>query len=150
MKEIQDKVGEVELAYKPKVKERRKLASSEDCYNFLIEKCYNPNTIQHHEEFKVLFLNHNLQLLGWSTLASGGLTETIVDVRMVMQYALLMNSTLLVISHNHPSCSLKPSKDDERLTERIKKASELMNIKLLDHIIVAPEQYYSFNDEGKI
>lgn len=148
--EVNDKVGEVEVAYKPKIKERRKLTDSAACYDFLIEKCYNPDTIEYREEFKVLFLNNSLQLLGWSTISSGGLTETTVDIRMLMQYSLLMNAKLIVCSHNHPSGSLKPSKDDERLTERIKKASELMSIKLLDHIIVTPEQYYSFNDEGKL
>lgn len=148
--EIQDKVAEVQLAYKPKIKERRKLIGSADSYGFLIQKCYNPNTISHHEEFKCVFLNNRLQMLGWSTISSGGISETIVDIRLILQYAILMNASCILCSHNHPSGSVKPSRDDDRLTERLKKACDVMNIKLLDHIIVTEDSFFSYSDEGKV
>lgn len=150
MNKIQDKVAEVELAYRPKVKQRTKLTSSEDCYKYLLDRCFDEATINHHEEFKCIFLGNSLQVLGWSTISKGGLNETLVDVRVVLQYALLMNASLIVCGHNHPSGSMRPSKDDDRLTERLKKACELLSIKMLDHLVVTNETYYSYNDEGRL
>ena len=150
MENVIDKVGEVQLAYRPTTKQRTKITSSADSYEYLLNRCFNESTICHHEEFKVLFLNNAMQVLGWSTLSSGGLTDTLVDVRVVIQYALLMNATLLIAAHNHPSGSVHPSRDDDRLTENLQKACTIMNIKFMDHLIVTPDAYYSYNDEGRL
>lgn len=147
--EINDKVGEVELAYNPKLSKRSRLQTSIDCNQFFLSK-FKEGAIQHHEEFKVAFLNPGLQVLGWTTVSSGGLTNTLVDVRMVLQYALLLNATMIVCCHNHPSGNVSPSRDDDNLTKKLSNACNVLNIKLLDHLIICPDTYFSYNDEGRL
>lgn len=143
------KVGEVELAYKPTTKKRSKVASSADAYKILLST-YKEGTIDYKEYFKVLFLNQSSQVLGYTLISEGGITETSVDVRLILQAALLTNSVSLILAHNHPSGNLKPSIQDIQLTKFIKEAAELMRINVLDHIIMTSESYYSFNDEGML
>ena len=84
-------------------------------------------------------------------LSEGGLTSTIVDVRMIMQTALVSNATSIILTHNHPSGNPRPSIHDDNLTKKIKSACELMDIRLLDHIIVTPyDSFYSYCDEGRL
>lgn len=143
------KVAEVELAYKPKVKPAVRLATSEDCYNYLLNT-YKDSEIEYRESFKVIFLNNSLKVIGWLTASVGGLNETMVDIRIVLQAVLLCNASLIICGHNHPSGSIKPSSPDDKLTERLKKACDVMNIRMLDHLIITPETYYSYNDEGRL
>ena len=103
-----------------------------------------------HEEFWVLLLNNNARLLKKVKLSSGGMTETCVDIRMLMKEALLAEATSMIVSHNHPSGQLRPSREDEKLTERIFSAGKSMNIRLLDHVIITDGNYYSFAENGKI
>lgn len=147
--DIDYKVAEVELAYKPKVKPAVRLATSEDCYNYLLNT-YKDSEIEYRESFKVIFLNNSLKVIGWLTASVGGLNETMVDIRIVLQAALLCNASLIICGHNHPSGSIKPSSPDDKLTERLKKACDVMNIRMLDHLIITPETYYSYNDEGRL
>ena len=96
-------------------------------------------------------LNQANKLIGYTTISEGGLTSTIVDVRVVMQTALVSNATAIILAHNHPSGNTRPSGQDDSLTRKIKSACELMDIRLLDHIIVTPyDSYYSYNDEGRL
>lgn len=97
-----------------------------------------------------LLLNHSFKLIKHVRLSRGGLTETIMDVRIIMREAILNNATALVVAHNHPSGSLKPSSYDDDLTKSIKSACKTMRIHFVDHIIVIDRGYYSYNDEGKI
>lgn len=144
------KAKEIELSYKREKKiDRERLLSSEDIFKFAL-KFYDENTIEFREYFYVILMNNNLKPNGWYKVSEGGLTETVVDVRMVMQAALLSNSNIIALVHNHPSGSVRPSRDDDRLTERIKKASDVLNIKVIDHVIVTPDTYYSYNDEGRL
>lgn len=143
------KVGEVELAYKPTTKERSKVVSSIDAYKILLPT-FKEGTIDYKEYFKVLFLNQASQVLGYTLISEGGITETAVDVRLILQAALLTNSTALILAHNHPSGNTKPSKLDIKLTKFIKEAAELMRITVIDHIIMTSESYYSFGDEGML
>lgn len=143
------KVGEVELAYKPTTRSRSKVLSSAEAYQILLPT-YKEGTIDYKEYFKVLFLNQASQVLGYTLISEGGITETIVDVRLILQAALLTNSVSLILAHNHPSGNLKPSKLDIELTKQIKEAAKLMRINVLDHIILTSDKYYSFADEGEI
>lgn len=143
------KVGEVELAYKPTTRSRSKVLSSAEAYQILLPT-YKEGTIDYKEYFKVLFLNQASQVLGYTLISEGGITETTVDVRLILQAALLTNSVSLILAHNHPSGNLKPSKLDIELTKQIKEASKLMRINVLDHIILTSDKYYSFADEGEI
>lgn len=101
-----------------------------------------------HEAFYVLYLNQSGRLIRHEMISIGGLTGTIADTRIILKNALLNNANQLMIAHNHPSGNLQPSTADKKLTQRIKDAAELMEIKLIDHIIVAGTKYFSFADEG--
>ena len=146
---IDYKVGEVKLSYKPKNISKYKVTSSEDAYKYLLST-YKKGTICYKEYFKVLFLNQANQIIGYTLISGGGLTETTADVRLIFQAALLTNSVALILAHNHPSGNLKPSPEDIRLTKQVREASNFMRIKVLDHIILSDTEYYSFADEGML
>lgn len=145
--DIDYKVGEVELSYKSTIKNRNKILSSSDAYKLLLPT-FKEGTIDYREYFKVLLLNQSNQVLGYTLISEGGLTETPVDVRIILQAALLTNSVALILAHNHPSGNLKPSQLDIGLTQQIKEAAKLIKIAVVDHIILTREGYYSFSDEG--
>ena len=140
-------VGEVELTYKSTSKSRNKIYSSEDAYKYLLPT-YKEGTICYKEYFKVLFLNQSNQVLGYTLISEGGITETCADVRVILQAALLTNSVAIILAHNHPSGSMKPSRQDMEITKQVKDAAQFMRIKVLDHLILTDEGYYSFSDEG--
>lgn len=98
----------------------------------------------------VLLMNNRFKLIKAVKLSSGGLTETAVDVRVILKEALLNNATTLTLIHNHPSGFPRPSSDDDRLTQKLKKAAETMRIYMVDHVIVTADCYYSYSEEGKI
>ena len=95
-------------------------------------------------------MNQNYRLIKEERLSHGGITETLVDVRLIVKEALLNNATIVALCHNHPSDNARPSKEDDRLTERVKKACELMRIYLLDHVIVTESNYYSYREKGRL
>lgn len=101
-----------------------------------------------HEEFWILYLNNSNKVIHKSQLSKGGITGTLVDVRLVMKQALELGAVGIILAHNHPSGTLKPSLADKQITEKLKKASEALDIKILDHLIVAQHQYVSFADKG--
>ena len=142
-------VGEVELSYKPKFKNLHKIVSSEDAYKYLLPT-YKEGTICYKEYFKVLFLNQANQVLGYTLISEGGITETSVDVRVILQAALLTNSVALVLAHNHPSGNLRPSRQDMEITKQVKEAAKLIRITVIDHLILTDAGYYSFSDEGQL
>ncbi len=142
-------VGEVELTYKSTSKSRNKIYSSEDAYKYLLPT-YKGGTICYKEYFKVLFLNQSSQVLGYTLISEGGITDTTVDVRVILQAALLTNSVALILAHNHPSGNLKPSRQDMEITKQVKNAAQLMRITVIDHLILTDAGYYSFADEGQL
>ena len=144
-------VAEVQLSYKSNVKSstRYKINSSQDAYE-LLTKYFPDDTIEYKESFKVL-LNQSNKVLGIVPISEGGISATYVDVRLILQAALLANATQVILAHNHPSGSMKPSTLDDALTEKVRKGAELMEIHVADHIILSPEkEYYSYHDEGKL
>ena len=143
------KVAEVELVYKSKVKasERPVIRSSNDSYETLL-KVWNMNRIELQEEFKILLLNKGNKVTGVYEVSSGGISGTVADTRLILAAAIKSLSTGLVLSHNHPSGNIKPSQADEELTLKIKEACKYHDIRVMDHIIVSTEGYYSFADEG--
>ena len=102
------------------------------------------------EQFYVIYLNNAAKILSVSLIGEGGETSCTVSIMKIAQGALLQNSTSIVLGHNHPSGNLKPSKADINLTNQIKEALILFNIKVLDHLILSTENYYSFANEGII
>lgn len=101
-----------------------------------------------HEEFWVLYLNNSNKVLAKSQLGKGGITGTLVDVRLVFKPALEMGATALILCHNHPSGTLLPSDADKQITQKLKAAGQNLDIKVLDHIIITENGFYSFNDDG--
>jgi DNA repair protein RadC len=146
-----NQIAEVELIYKTKIKasERPQVKTSRDAAD-LLKQIWDENKIDFVEQFKVLFLNKANKVLGVFEVSTGGVTGTVADPKLIFVAALKANACSIIISHNHPSGNLKPSEPDERLTEKIKQAGQLLDIKLIDHIIVTSEGYYSFADEGLI
>jgi len=142
-------VAEIELIYKSKVKpsERPQINTSRDGYHVFL-KSWDENKIELVEEFKILLLNRNNKVLAIYELSTGGISGTIADPRLVFTAALKANAVSIVLCHNHPSGSLKPSRQDEELTQKMKSAGQFLDIKVLDHIIITAESYYSFADEG--
>ena len=143
------KVAEVELVYKTKVKasERPQIKTSHDSFSIL-KQIWDDNKINMLEQFKVLLLNRANRVIGVYQASSGGITGTIADSRLILATAIKSLAVSIILSHNHPSGNLKPSRADEELTAKIKSACNLHDIKVLDHVIVTSESYYSFADEG--
>ncbi len=141
-------IPEITVSYKDNVKasERAVIRCSDDAAKILahaFEGC-----LEHHEEMYVLFLNRANRLLGISCISKGGMSETSVDIRIILQTALKVHCCSLMVSHNHPSESILPSPQDINLTKNIKKGCEAIGIQLLDHLIITEGNYSSFADEG--
>ena len=102
------------------------------------------------EEAWIVLMNQNYKLIRAQRISHGGITETAVDVRIIIKEALLSNATVLALCHNHPSNNPTPSADDDRLTTRVKKACEIMRIYFLDHLVITDGRYYSYQEHGKI
>ena len=103
-----------------------------------------------HEEFWILYLNNSNKLLLQKQISKGGITGTLVDIRLVLKQALQLGATALILAHNHPSGTLKPSQADKDLTKKLKSAAESMDIKVLDHLIITESDYFSFADHGEL
>lgn len=103
-----------------------------------------------HEEFWAIYLNQANRILNIFQISKGGISTTEVDTRIVMQQAVLSKATQIILCHNHPSGSVKPSRADIQLTEKMRHAAEVMDIALMDHIIIHREKYYSFVEEGRL
>jgi DNA repair protein RadC len=148
-KEALTKVAEVELVYKSKVKasERPVVGSSADAANIL-RILWEEGKMDLVEQFKVLFLNRSNKVICIYNVSSGGVTGTVADPKLIFTAALKVNAVSIVLCHNHPSGSLKPSRADEELTQKIKGAGNFLDIKVLDHVILTSESYFSFADEG--
>ena len=101
-----------------------------------------------HEEFWIIYMNNSNKVISKSQLSKGGITGTLVDVRIVFKTALEMGATALILCHNHPSGTLVPSDADKQITRKLKLAGESLEIKVLDHLIITEASYFSFADEG--
>ncbi len=146
---FKDQVAEVELIYRSKVdpSDRIKVLSS-DHFAKLFRSIWNPDNMELLEEAKVIYLNKGNRVLGAFALSKGGLSNTVVDVKLVILAGLRLHCSFICLCHNHPSGNVKPSKNDEYLTEQIRIAASFFNIKLLDHIILTKDGYFSMSDEG--
>lgn len=126
------------------VLERQQISSSKDIFEILKPHLSDLPT----EEFWAVFLNHQNKILYKTCLFRGGIASSVADVRVIFKTALEHFSTRIVIAHNHPAGSLKPSQQDITITNKIKDAGKLLEIELLDHIIIAQNKFYSFKEEG--
>jgi DNA repair protein RadC len=124
--------------------EKKRLVSSNDLATFLKASLKDYS----YEVFAVVFLNRANKVKHFEVMSKGGMTHTIVDPRIIFLKALEVQATSMVLCHNHPSGSLRPSRADEELTQKLRNAGKLLDIKVVDHLIVGDEGYYSFADEG--
>lgn len=122
------------------------IRSSKDIYR-VMTPCMHDLKI---EECWSIFLNQSNRIIRKQRISVGGLTATQVDIRVIMAEALKCNATAMILCHNHPSGSCRPSNDDNRLTESLRQASIVMNIRLLDHLVYADGDYFSYADEGRL
>jgi DNA repair protein RadC len=149
--EALNNVSEIDIVYRKKVhcklSDRPQIFSSANAYEVFIHY-WNEDTIHLFEEFKVMYLNRSNRVLQIITISRGGICGTVADPRLILAVAIKTAATNIFLAHNHPSGSLKPSSNDEAMTFKIREAAKYLDIKVLDHIIVSSEGYYSFADEG--
>jgi len=125
--------------------ERAKISGSNDVY----QQFRNLADLTH-EEFHVLYLNRANRVMGSQRISQGGISGTVIDVRLVLKAALERSASSIILAHNHPSGNLKPSESDIKITKKIGEASKTMEVQLLDHLIISDDSYFSFSDEGMI
>ncbi len=141
------KVNEIKVSYQEKSKKSNTFIKCSEDSSKLFFEYWDKDTIGMQESFKVLFLNNAHKVKGIYTISKGGITGTLVDIRILIAMVLKSISTAIILVHNHPSGMLKPSIPDKELTKKIKTACEYFDIKLLDHIILSPTgEYFSFAD----
>ncbi|WP_312075841.1 RadC family protein [Chryseobacterium sp.] len=128
------------------IPEKPQITSSRDAYQVLKIHLSDLRT----EEFWALFLNQNNRVIHISQLTQGGISQSLVDLRVLFKIAMDHFATGIIVSHNHPSGNLKPSQEDINITKKIREAGDLLNIQLLDHLIITQNSYLSFADEGLI
>ncbi len=143
------KVAEIKISYSTSQTPKVKITSANDAYDVLLSS-WDADIIELQEEFKILLLNRSNQVLGIYPLSKGGITGTVVDLRLIFAVALKSNATGIILSHNHPSGKLLPSDTDITLTQKIKKGAEILDISLLDHLIITKNGFYSFSNENKM
>ena len=142
------KVAEVQLTYKSSVQDAPIITCAHDAYVALMD-FFPEESICLQERFVVLYLNNANRVLGAHVLSVGGLTGTIADVRLVFATALKDMAAGIIVAHNHPSYLLKPSVQDKKLTEKLKEAGAFLDIRLLDHLIISPNNdFLSLSENG--
>lgn len=134
---------EVETPYK-----RIKIKDARDVADYI--RPFISETLMVHETFMVIGLNKANNTVGWGIVSQGGLSSVLVDIRILMKMALDMCCNSIILCHNHPSGTLLPSAEDRTLTRRVASACELVDLRLLDHVIVTREDYYSFANHGEL
>ena len=144
-------VSEIKLVYKSKTKakERPQITSSRDAY-WTLESNWS-DQIALLEEFNVLLLDRSNRAMAICPISKGGVSGTVVDLKIVFAAALKGRASSIILAHNHPSGNLKPSQADIELTRKFRKAGEILDISVLDHLILSPDgDYYSFADENRM
>lgn len=131
---------------KSKKNSRDKIHSSVDIYRLMHPIMVN----QQVEELWAIYMNMSSRIVKMKRISVGGISQTIVDIRIVLKEALLCNAVAITVCHNHPSGNVRPSLADDQLTEKLSNACKTMDIRLLDHVIVADDSYYSYSDEGRM
>lgn len=124
-----------------------KITSANDAYQ-IFKRVFNADTFDWCEEVIMLCVNNSNKVVGFYKVSSGGMTGTVIDVRMIFTTALQCLATGIIIAHNHPSGTLQPSEADKNITKKLKEAGQFLDIKVMDHLIITDENFYSFANEG--
>jgi DNA repair protein RadC len=145
-------VTEITICYQPSQEalKREKIICVADAYKQIL-KGFDENTIMVQEQCVVMYLNYANDVIGLYKASKGGITGTVVDIRLILSIGLKTLSTKIIIAHNHPSGNLVPSRQDVDITDKLKQAGKFMDIVLVDHLIITSSgRYYSFAEEGYI
>jgi DNA repair protein RadC len=142
-------VNEIKLSYSRKGNCERSISSSADALD-VFRAHFDADQMDYMESFFALYLDQANKVLGIKKISECGISSTLVDVRIIMQAALLCNASGIIVAHNHPSGSLKPSSADIKMTAKIKDAAKTLDILLLDHVILTSDSHFSFADDGMI
>ena len=145
-KEVARAAVELYIRLKAKKEEAPTVTHSNDVYTQMIGLMADLGV----EECWCIYLNQASRVIKKQRISKGGLSSTAVDVRVVIKEALLCGACALALVHNHPSGSIRPSREDDRLTKEVNTACELMSIRMVDHVIVTDGKFYSYADEGRI
>jgi len=151
MQKQNNSVSEIEISYKPVYIESiiKNIRTSADVFA-IARDFFDPHLLTIQEQCVVLFMNRSNRVFGGYKLSTGGINGTVVDTRIILGIALKSLSTGIIIAHSHPSGNLQPSKIDIDLTHNLREAAKLMDIKLIDHLIISTEGYYSFADNAEL
>lgn len=140
-------LAEIKVSYINQSTQRLKVLHSKAIYEAILP-LWNSETIEYIEESKIILLNRANEILGVYELSKGGISGTVVDIRIILGVALKCNASAIVLIHNHPSGNLQPSEPDKGITTKLRDACKLLDLVLLDHLIISKEGYYSFADNG--
>ncbi|MEZ5059376.1 MAG: JAB domain-containing protein [Saprospiraceae bacterium] len=140
-------ISEIEVSYHPRKLTDTSIGNSVDAYKIFYQ-LWNKGTMELREDFYVMLLNRANKAIGIFHLSKGGITATVVDIKLLFGVVLKTAAQSIILAHNHPSGNLKPSEADKELTRKIKEASTLLEITVLDHLILTKDGFYSFADDG--
>lgn len=140
-------LAEIKVSYINQSPNRQKVVHSKAIYEAILP-VWNLETIEYVEEAKIILLNRANEILGVYELSKGGVSGTVVDIRIILGVALKCNASSVVLIHNHPSGNLQPSESDKGITTKLGDACKLLDLVLLDHLIIYKDNYYSFADDG--
>lgn len=141
------KVSEIKVSYSNTNTTKVKVTSSEVIFKLMLDN-WNLDVIEYQEIVKLILLNRANVVLGIYELSKGGISGTVVDIRIVLGVALKCNASAIILAHNHPSENLKPSEADKLITSKLKDACKLLDLVFLDHLIISRQAYFSFADSG--
>lgn len=140
-------VSALELGKRRKISEiieKKQIGSSKDVYELFVSTLGD----LHHEEFWILYLNRSNRIIHQAKISQGGVSGTVIDVRIILKHAIDKLASGIILCHNHPSGNIKPSQNDIEITRKLREAGSVMDISVLDHLIVCDGKYFSFADEG--
>ena len=143
-----DTIANLELRAKktPTNFEKVKIVSSKDAFKVISQFYFDDIDI--FESFFILCLNRNNQTIAYAKISQGGVSGTVVDIKLIAKYAIDCLASSVILAHNHPSGNLKPSPEDIKITQRAREALKILDIQVLDHVILTSDGYYSFKDES--
>lgn len=140
-------IAEIKVSYSTNQTDKIKLTNCKEVFEFILSN-WNLDIIEFQEECKVILLNRSNFVLGIYNLSKGGISGTVVDIRIILSVALKCNASGIILVHNHPSENMKPSEADRQITRKLKEACVLLDFSLLDHLIICRNSFFSFADDG--
>ena len=142
-------IAEIKVSYSTNQTDKIKLTDCKAVFEFILSN-WNIDIIEFQEECKVILLNRANFVLGIYNLSKGGISGTVVDIRIILSVALKCNASGIILVHNHPSGNIKPSEADKQITRKLKDACVLLDVSLLDHLIITRNSFFSFTESGLI